>query len=323
MTQVRTRDAQRTFAKSLRDDAAAAANPKGTIQKERDSELSPFLENRAAALRTDHPRRRVTIDRLVDRGMKDAMKVWNEFNPPSPPRNHRFLSGGEVRKIWKADPNLGVLTESAVDLVRALTPTRDASRVPVVTLVSPDPGITLEQRGDIFTLSAASTVPSGTTFKLIVGGAEIPLQRYANGLSEYNLAGSLPEGYGARDITRETDKVGNTTAKVRISKDPAGWLTSEQALAKARDALTEYTRTRRVKDSDWKDMIGKTWEEAVAAGVLEDIAKFGAPNPDASNGVERRPDSYLFVGSGPMGLYTEVGVRKRDGKPLNVYVEID
>ena len=108
---------------------------------------------------------------------------------------------------------------------------------------------------------------------------------------------------------------------IRIRKDAPGALTADQALAKARAALVDYVKNERVKDSDWKDMIGMSWDEAVAHGVLDDIAKFAEPSADSS--VERRPDRYTFVGAGPLGLYTEDTVRKSDGKVLRSYVEID
>ncbi len=319
-TRVRTSEVQRQFAASLREDAKKAAGPTGVVGADKDAELSPYLQGEAAKLRK-RPNAHVTVDRLVGLAMRDAMKVWNTYNPPSSPRNHMWLSQGEVKKIDKADRNLGVLTMNAVELVQKMTPTKDAKLIPNITVDSPVPGISISNKGDIFTLRADASVPAGTQFKLMIDGHPVELTRYARGLSAYSM--DVGEGYGAEQISASTQADGATSAILRIRKDPPGWLTSDQALAKARDGLIAYTRDHRVHDGDWKDMIGDTWEEAVAHGVLDNIANFATPNEDGDSGVNRQLDNYLFVGRGPMDLYTEVTVRKRDGKLLNAYVEID
>lgn len=318
MDRVPTLAAQRQLAAQLRRDAQGLAGKTGVISKLNQSALGPFLQDEAAAFRASTPGKRLTVDRLVGRAMADAMALWDVYNPKSSPKNHAFLSQKEAAAIYKANPKLGVLTIQAREDVLKALPTKDLSLVPTVTLESAVPGFTLSHDADVFTIQAAASVPTGSTFTLEVDGHSFPFQRHPGGLGLYALA--APEGYGAESISDSTSK-GVTTAVIRIRKDPPGALTAEQALVKARAALVEFVKNERVKDSDWKDMIGMTWDEAVAHGVLDDIAKFAEPSPDSS--VERRPDRYTFVGAGPLGLYTEATVRKTDGKVLRSYVEID
>lgn len=318
MDRVPTLAAQRQLALQLRRDAQGQAGKTGVISKLSQTALGPFLQDEAAAFRASSPGKRLTVDRLVDRAMADAMTLWDLYNPKSSPKNHAILSQKEAAAINQANPKLGVLTiQARQDVLKAL-PTKDLSLVPTVTLESQVPGFTLSHDADIFTVQAAASVPTGSKFTLSIDGQSFELQRFPGGLGLYALA--APEGYGAESISDSTTK-GVTTAAIRIQKDPPGGLTAADALVKARAALIDYVKNQRVKDSDWKDMIGMSWDEAVAHGVLNDIAKFAEPGPDSS--IERRPDRFTFVGAGPLGLYTEATVRKSDGKVLRSYVEID
>jgi hypothetical protein len=323
MSMVRTKDAQRALAKIFREDAKSAAKKDGMVSKTDQTELSPFLAAKAEAFRASNPGKRLNVEALVDRAMSDAMKAWNEHNPPSSQRDHAFLSNAEVKAIAKADASLGMLTLRAVENVRQNTPISDASRVPTVTIESDVPGISVSNNGDLFTIRAAASVPVGTDFKLVVDGHSFDLRRYPGGLATYTIAGSMPEGYGADRVSDES-RNGEAISVLRISKDAQGWLTTEQAVAKAREGLIEYTKNHRIKDSDWQSMMAyTTWPEAVEHGVLDDIAHFAEEDPDEGNGAIRKVDRYTFVGRGPLGLYSEVDVRKSDGKVLNSYVEID
>lgn len=320
MSPVNTAAAQAKLAALIREDAQNAASPGGQIRKTADAMLGPYLAAEATVLRKKKGLH-LTVDRLVDRAMKDAMKTWDKYNPPASPRNHALLSDKEVKAINKAKPNLGVLTIRAVDQVRAEMPIHDPARIPNVSLETAVSGITLSQDGDIFRIKVAATVPSGSSLTLKVDGLALPLTTMPGGINLYSLG--LPEGYGSENVGSSKNSAGDTTSAVRIQKDLPGTMSTAQALEKARAGLIEFTKNERVKDSDWKDMIGMTWDEAVAHGVLDDIAKFAAPSPDGTSGVERRPDRYEFVGAGPLGLYTEASIRKSDGKLLRAYVEID
>lgn len=305
----------------MRSDARNAAGRDGIVSKADQSMLGPYLESKAASMREGRPGLRLSVDRLVDRAMSDAMKTWSQFNPKSSPRDHVWLSQRETRAIDKADPNLGVMTLAAVRRVQLETPAKDPALIPVVTIESAVPGFSISSNGDIFTIRADKSVPTGSKFRLVIDGHQsIEMTRNAMGLTTYLL--EPPAGYSAEDISRKVT-AGAIEEMVRIRKDPANFLTAEQALVVARDALKEYVQNVRVNDSDWKDMIGMTWDQAVAHGVLDDIANFATTTADGDSGVISKPDSFIFVGRGPLELYTEVSVAKKDGKVTNVYVEID
>lgn len=125
-------------------------------------------------------------------------------------------------------------------------------------------------------------------------------------------------------IARKNPSLGVATrAAVEIAqKSTAAPLSQAQALGKAREGLTAYIQDTRMKDPDWTAYFPSSWPELVARGVPAEIAKFGDP---ASGDVEvmDKPDRFIFTGRGPLQLYTEMEVRKTDGKILRALIEID
>lgn len=321
MTRVRTSDAQAQLAAQLREAAEDAAGPDGMVSRTDQPKLEPFLGARADALRAEEPRRRVTVDRLVVRGMTDAMEVWDRANPPAEPENHRWLSRREVHEIGAQDPALGNLTTRAYERALLLAPTRDRSLIPELSLRTEDDRIAMTANGDVVTLTATADVPHNTALVLYVDGTSIPLRRFANGFSTHQLEEAVPEGHGAAHLEHAT-RNGVTTSIARIRRDPQGWLSSGEALAEARDALVGYVRDIRSKDRDWQEAFGLTWDQAVARGVLDELARFASPDAPGTQ-VLRGLDEYTFAGRGPLGLYTEVSVQKRTGRITGMLVEID
>lgn len=314
MPSIKTSAALPHLTAELRADASAAAGPDGLVSRADQAQLDPFLRTRADALRAEKKGARITVDALVARGTSDAAAAWAEHNKIGP----AYISKAEVAAIGQADPALGLITARAVAAAKgALTP----PAAPVAVAVSTStPGAEVTQAGDVFTVRAGAEVPVNGTVVLSVDGQPVELRRFPVGLRPIQPDGGVPDGYGCEVLSSGMAADGRAEAALRITRDPASWLKQGQALAVARHALRDHVENQRVHDPDWQSNLGLSWSQAVAAGVLDDIAAFGT-GPDAE--AIRSADRYVFVDRGPLELYTEVSVRKHDGKVLNVYVEID
>ncbi len=312
--------AQRALASIMREDADQVATGKRlVIKKGTDGQLPAFLEPRATSFRKRHKGETLTVDKLVDAAMPVAMRTWNKFNT----KGKRWLSQDEIKKIGVADPALGALMPRVRQRVLDLIPTKEPVLIPVVSLEGAPAGITLAQDGDLFTISAKGSVPAGAKFQLVVDGKPYELFRGPMGI---NIGGlEMPLGLGFAEVERQRDDATKDVGiTLRIRRDAPGSLTQEHALAKAQASLVTYFKTDFTQSDEWKSNIGITWEEAVEDGILEHIAKFAVPvlPGDEENFVERKLDSYTFVGR-VLGLHTEVDVRKQDGAILRTYVELD
>ncbi len=97
-----------------------------------------------------------------------------------------------------------------------------------------------------------------------------------------------------------------------------------QALSVARQGLLDYLRDVRIHEADWQSEMGiTTWEDALSQGVMVGIDGFGDVTYDPSSTTKRNADNYVFYGSGPFMLYTEVHVSKATGEADLFYIEID
>jgi hypothetical protein len=295
---LQTTSVQRQLASLIRSDARRGAQ--GAIAHRAAEALGPG----------EH-----TTNEIVDRAMTDAMATWARFNPPGG-QNGKYLSKSEIKRIARADPELGALTDTAAKIVRR----RRAGPARVqVGLTSSVPGVRLASRGDRYTVHADASVPQNTRFTLTIAGQDTTLVRLARGINAIDLG--APEGYNAVMVDRKLGE-GDVSITFQITRDPPGSLTSAQAYAKAKEGLIEYLKTERMGDDDWREYFPHTWDEAVAGGIMAAIDRFLDPaNPETE--IARQPDRFVFVGRGPYDLYTEVEIDKRDGKVLRAYVEID
>ncbi len=313
MASIKTSVALTHLTAELRADAAAAAGPDKVVSRTDQAALDPYLAGRADAMRAEKKGARITVDALVARGTADAAAAWAAVNQTGP----AYLSKAEVAAVEKADGALGLVTARAVAIARGELAPPPPTTVAVTTTT---PGVELTQAGDVFTVRAGAAVPINGEVLLKVDGQEIELRRFAGGLRPRYEDASAPDGYGCEVLSSGVGADGRAEAALRITRDPASWLKQGPALAVARTALLDHVQNQRVHDADWQSSLGLSWSQAVAAGVMQDIAAFGSsPTAEAM----RLPDRYVFVDRGPLDLYTEVSVRKHDGKVLNVYVEID
>ncbi|MFH1811737.1 MAG: hypothetical protein ABIJ09_23560 [Pseudomonadota bacterium] len=183
--------------------------------------------------------------------------------------------------------------------------------------VHAEPPITASVDGDSITLRGNGAA-FGTLVTIRFDDHEVEVKKAHRGFLAYDLCDRMPEGYSAEEI--RTPDLDPTT--VRITRDPPTAPTTAEALILAREGLAEYLRNERIDDRDWSEYYSSNWDTLVAGGILDEIARFGAPGASAVD-VSRRPDMYVFCGRGPNQLYTEVCVDKTSRKVTRAYVEID
>jgi len=310
---IKTDAARSAFAAEIRKNVGDARGPDHLVSRADQAALDPWIAKQADAMRAAKKGTRITADALVDRSMSEAMKTWDAHNT----QGKSFLSRAEVKSIGVADPGLGILTARATETVR------DASAgplIPTVAIVSPATGVTLSRSGDAFTVSVDATIAINAEITLSIDGHNINLRRFPQGLRSIEMDAGVPATYAYKALSSSGNADGATTV-VQITQDRPGWLTESQALDTARSEIRKYVETTRVHDPDWTSSFDNmTWDDAVGHGALNQIAAFGTGVDDQ---IDRYPDRYVFSGHGPLELYTEATIRKRDGKLLAVLVEID
>lgn len=125
---VRTQDAQASLRQIIQENAKDAAGNNNVVSKAEAKKLDPFVKREEEKIRAEGGAgTRVKVDALVDRATSDAMEVWDRFNPPGQGLDSALLSQEEVKKIKRADPQLGALTELA--MLRAGKRGQDAESV--------------------------------------------------------------------------------------------------------------------------------------------------------------------------------------------------
>ncbi len=193
--------------------------------------------------------------------------------------------------------------------------------IPVeVTVLASHPSIGFSQSDGVIYLDGQAA-PQGAEITLGFHGHQLSIARIYYGLNTSGVARNAPEGYGMQDLGAQSDGV----ARIRITKDPLGTITTEQALTIARLGLIDYLQDVRMHQQDWLDQLPSftTWEAALAEGIMEGIWGFGDPAYDSGCGSSSEPDLYHFWGRGPLGLYTVVRVSKATEETTYFYVEID
>lgn len=317
MPSVKTADAQRALGAIVRQQVQAAAGPDGKLSKTDQKKLEGFTAEVAAELRAKNPGKTLKVNDVVDAAMGNAMRGWNEFNPQNGSRDAATLSQAEVNAVAKKNPNLGKVTRAAIEIAQKSS----TGTVPKVSIESTVPGFSVSRNGDKFTLKADASVPVNTSATLVVDGMRFDVVRRAAGFSINALTENVPEGYGVLGFPPSSSAAGIETV-VQIAKDPPGGVDKKAALAKAREGLATYIQNERMNDADWGDYFPKTWPELVARGVPAHLENFG--NADVQDvSVISQPDRFIFTGRSAFDLYTEVDVRKSDGKILRAYIEID
>ena len=143
--------------------------------------------------------------------------------------------------------------------------------------------------------------------------------------SAYDLKILVPEGYFAHQVSyhfnQHTDEA---RAIFELRRDRPGTLSSQEALALAREGLVAHIQTERMNDSDWLRLpLPGTWPALLADGIMATINAFGTQTGPYDVELHRLPDRYIFTGAGPYEFYTEVAVSKADGHIISAYVEID
>jgi len=128
MASIKTVDAHSALRTVLRERTQAAAGNNTVLSKEESARLDPFLRKAEQELRAEAGKgARVSVDKLVDRAMLNADKVWNQFNPPGKGADSTFLSQDELKQVERADPSLGELSRLAY--LRAGKSGQDAATV--------------------------------------------------------------------------------------------------------------------------------------------------------------------------------------------------
>ncbi len=189
-----------------------------------------------------------------------------------------------------------------------------------VTVLDCHPSIAVTQSDGVVYLDGQSA-PVGAEVTLGFHGHELMIRREHFGLNTNGVDRDAPEGYGMQDLGRQADGV----SRIRITRDPVGTITSEQALTIARLGLIEYIQDVRMHQQDWYDQLPSinTWEDAVAEGIMEGIWGFCDPDYEDGCGFARKPDGYSFWGRGPFRLYTVVDVSKATEEGTYFNVQID
>lgn len=303
---------QRQLASSLRTHVRRAAGEDRVVKTNEREKLKGLAREAADALgRGQH-----TADEIVDKAMSDAMAAWAAINPPGTPSG-KYLSKREIAELKRANPVLGEATEAAAAIVRRRR-TSSANKIEV-SVRAPVPGVRLETRGDRYTVHATAEVPARTPISMTIAGTEYHLIRMPRGINSIDV--NAPAGYGLEHVDSKNG-TGDVSITFRIVRDVAGALTQTQALAKARAAALDYLKNERMSEPGWSSELPQTWDEAVARGALTSGAAFADPaNPDSE--VFDKPDRWVFTGRGPLNLYTEIEIAKKDGEVLRKMIEAD
>jgi hypothetical protein len=112
---IKTTDAQAAFKNIVREKAEGAAGNNTLVSKAEAKTLDPFTKRAEEALRAEGGKgARIHVDALVERANADAMKTWEEFNPPNNGVDSVYLAKAEVKEIKQKDPALGALTDLAM-----------------------------------------------------------------------------------------------------------------------------------------------------------------------------------------------------------------
>lgn len=296
----------------LRNDLKAAAGDDKILQPAEAARVLGFTQRVANDLGAgDH-----SINQIMDSAMARASVAWGAVNQPTG-SGKAWLSAAEIAALTAGDPDLGAVTGAAAALAL-----RKKNPAPMnVALVDAPAGVSLTTSGvRVMTVSLAAdaTVPVGTTFGLNVDGNRIDIKRGPAGLEVFSLV--PPQGYGLEVVARGPMTDPTSTAVLKISRDPATWLTHESLVMRARQGLEEHIKTTRMHDSDWTQYFPSTWAELVTRGVPAQLDAFFA-NPETE--VTRKQGSTLFVGRGPFDLYTEIEVARADGAIKSALIEID
>ena len=273
--------------------------------------------------------------RIVSAALADIEKASNPRTAFE--SHHRTMEAAVIMR--GADPDVADVLATYARRGEALVTRVLASELPPTTFTPTIPdvhisgdGLTLAREGDMVriheSLVAQPTRHDQTTATLTVDGHEVVvLGPGARTVSSalFDLSQTVPEGYGASYLgaSSDADTPNARTYLLRITKDPLGTLSSQQALEKAREGIIEHLKNGRMAERDWRTSLpdGGDWDAAVANGLLDGVTTFGTDPDDAEIG--RGPASYLFSGRGPYDLYTEVEVNKADGSIKSVYIEID
>jgi hypothetical protein len=176
----------------------------------------------------------------------------------------------------------------------------------------------LSKRGELYTLTAAEGVATGTRFTLSIDQQDFVITKNARGLALHELKPA--EGYGVA-INNTVNGLGEVSATLWIKKDPPGTMTTAQGLALAKEALIAHVKSDVLSRPAWGETFPTNWDEAVAHGVLTGIENFGDPS-DRRTELSRQPDRYIFSSPGPFGIHSEIEIRKSDAKILRALVEI-
>ncbi|MBW2526369.1 MAG: hypothetical protein JRI23_19470 [Deltaproteobacteria bacterium] len=165
------------------------------------------------------------------------------------------------------------------------------------------------------------SAPEGAQCNLHYYGEMITITRAWDALRTSGIERGVPEGFGAEDLGMTEDGV----SRIRFTKDPVGTISSEQALTIAKLGLIEFIQDERMHEQDWHDQLPSidTWEEAVAAGIMDGIWGYCDRDYEGGCGMARTPDGYSFWGRGPFRLYTVVEVSKATQEGSSFYVQID
>lgn len=193
--------------------------------------------------------------------------------------------------------------------------------IPVVaTVLAWHPSIVVTQSDGVIYLDGRAA-PEGAQVNLGYHGYLLTITRGPQGMHTSGLDRAAPEGYGMEDLGMQADGV----SRIRITKDPVGTLTQEQALTVAKLGLIEYLQDVRMHMQDWHDQMPSidTWEAALARGVMDGIWGYCDRDYEGGCGYARTPAEYRFWGRGPFRLYTVVHVSKETEKGSYFNVQID
>jgi hypothetical protein len=191
--------------------------------------------------------------------------------------------------------------------------------VPVLTVEVTHPDVVAWVEDGIVFMDP-SGAPDGSRVIVHFDGHVIDFASYWYGFNARGVGRDLPPGYGGEELPG-VDGV----QRVRITRDPVGTLTREQALEIARQELVVFLQEERMQKEDWQLQLPSftTWEACVQEGILEDIAWFGSDDREADSGFTATPTEYEFSGRGPFRLYTRIKISKADETGTYFYVEID
>jgi hypothetical protein len=226
-----------------------------------------------------------------------------------------FQSVGEIDDVSRVGA-------AAIALLRACADTTEPegpwAPVPVsLTITANDPSVVYWEDDGVVSVDGDGA-PAGTQLTVAFDGHELSYTRGPRFFNISRIARDVPEGYGADFLG-----VDGTVVSFQITQDPAGTITSAEALQVARDGLLTFMRDDRIHRADWQGENPMTWQEALDAGIMDGIDGFGDPSFDSAASLRRNTEEYLFIGSGPFNLYTEVRVNKSTGEASAFYVEID